>query len=152
MQGCTVVLVVASQQGGSWFNFQAEQVPFCVKFACSPSASVGFPWLVWLPPTVKRPGNTIVWLTGHSKNRESKWKFFRLHVRPVMGWGTTAGTGFSPPAILNGVTISIMGGWLNTFWEPRSCFLLSPAFYMPMSICSYIYWNSCDMKVFSSFT
>ena len=46
---------------GSWF--EPQQGPFCVEFACSPCACVGF--LQVLPPTVKK--DMHVRLIGGSK-------------------------------------------------------------------------------------
>ena len=47
--GVSGVSTVASQQEGSWFEPQQER--FCVEFACSPCASMGFLQVLQLPLT-----------------------------------------------------------------------------------------------------
>lgn len=40
-------------------NTLAGQGP-CVELECSPHVSVGFPWILWLPPTFQRQVRLIV--------------------------------------------------------------------------------------------
>ncbi len=45
---------VASQQDGSGFEPTGRLGSFCVEFACSPRACVGFLQVLRLPPTIQR--------------------------------------------------------------------------------------------------